>query len=252
MDLPKNWNAHLRRESQKSRSNKVEVKCPLCRQAIQGPQDSEAIHATFQGHIVESHSQALQDMSSEEKLSWIQSQLEAAYSQEKLSWIQSQFEAAVPPARPSSRTKPVGPGPPAAASEDRPSKSPTPKREGSTSRSVSPPKRSRARPAPPVSPGVDDSRADFARGPYQKGTLWDPEDDTAAPPPRPYDKSNVATYHRQRHSTGAHPKPHRQAHPSAASGSRAPGSQPADNDATEMIYANDFTALCPCNSTMVH
>ena len=134
-------------------------------------------------------------------------------------------------ARPSNRRRLVGPAPPSGTVEDRPSnKSPTPsiKREGSRSRSVSPPKRAKAR---PTSGAVmdDSTRAEFDRGSYQKGRLWTPDDDAAAAPrPRPYDKSNVASYQRQRVSPATHPKSHRQPHP-------PPPPPPPEEESTEII-----------------
>jgi len=143
----------------------------------------------------------------------------------------TQPELARPPSR---RPRPVGPAVPAAPPEDRKaSKSPTPsiKREGSRSRSVSPPKRSKARAA--ATPAVQDSRAEFDRGAYQKGRLWNPDDDTAALRPRPYDKANVASYQRQRHPSGSGPKGPRQGQ--APPARAPPPPQPTDDGPTEII-----------------
>lgn len=47
---------------------------------------------------------------------------------------------------------------------------------------------------------TEDARAEFDRGPTQKGMLWDPQNDTSRirtqPYDKPYDKSNVATSHK--------------------------------------------------------
>lgn len=47
---------------------------------------------------------------------------------------------------------------------------------------------------------TEDARAEFDRGPTQKGMLWDPQNDTTRtrtqPYDKPYDKSNVATSHK--------------------------------------------------------
>jgi hypothetical protein len=84
------------------------------------------------------------------------------------------------------------------------------KREGSSSRSASPPKRSKAR-----SP-VEESRTEFDRGPLHharssaKGRLWNPVEDSALPRPASYDRSNITVKHRIRLSSGAHSRPARQ------------------------------------------
>ncbi|KAJ4298763.1 hypothetical protein N0V88_003795 [Collariella sp. IMI 366227] len=114
-------------------------------------------------------------------------------------------EGAQQPTPRPSRRKPLGPGPSAGERlEDRPRKSPTPpKREASKTRSVSPPKRSKGRPA------VGDN-GEFSRGAYQTGKLWNPDDEAATAQPRPYDKSNLAIVQRQRVSTASRPKQRRQ------------------------------------------
>ncbi|KAG7290673.1 hypothetical protein NEMBOFW57_000676 [Staphylotrichum longicolle] len=73
-------------------------------------------------------------------------------------------------------------------------------------------------------------QADFDRGTLQKGKLFD---DTAAPRPRPYDKSNVAMYQRQRHSSGSGSKAPRQAHLPPARALAPP--LPADDSPMEII-----------------
>ncbi|KAK3290578.1 uncharacterized protein B0H64DRAFT_411598 [Chaetomium fimeti] len=77
-------------------------------------------------------------------------------------FIHTQWEAAQSPGEKSGANRKKA-RPPRAGSRDRITKSPTPsiKREGSKSRSMSPPKRSKARPAPPAG---DDSLADVPRG----------------------------------------------------------------------------------------
>ncbi|KAK4117741.1 hypothetical protein N656DRAFT_58774 [Canariomyces notabilis] len=80
---------------------------------------------------------------------------------------------------------------------------------------------------------MDDSRAEFDRGSFQKGKLWSPDDDAASPRPRPYDKANVATHQRQRVSSSSQAKPHRQSHPPPPSDPWPPAS--ADDEPIEII-----------------
>jgi hypothetical protein len=103
------------------------------------------------------------------------------------------------------------------------------KREGSSSRSASPPKRSKGKQA-------DENRAEFDRGPLHhargsgKGRLWNPDEGPAPPRPASYDKSNIAVNHRIRLSSGTHqhPRPPRQSH--HQSGARQP-----EDASTELI-----------------
>ncbi|KAK4097793.1 hypothetical protein N658DRAFT_526800 [Parathielavia hyrcaniae] len=129
---------------------------------------------------------------------------------------------------PSSRRKAVSPDSSAAASEDRPPKSPTPKRDGSRSRSrsESPPKRYKARAAAHTGIG-----SGIERNTYQKGRLRT-SNNIAAPPPRTYDKSDVATHQRQRPFSGSAPKSHGQSHTLPA---RTASPPPADHGAIEML-----------------
>ena len=232
MDLAKKWNEHLRRESRKLRPE-AEIACPLCgyeirhrqqqhqqqqqqqqnqqqQQQQQQPVGAEpALFALFETHLADAHGPLLHEKATaEEKADWIRSQWEAA--QPRNDRTAAAAEGAEPSAaRPPSRRKHAGPGHPVAAAEDspeaRPRKSPTPsvKREGSRDRSVSPPKRSKAR----GTPAAEEGWADFDRGSYQKGRLWSPDEDgAAAPRPRPYDRSNVASYQRQRVLSPSQPK----------------------------------------------
>ncbi|KAL2257684.1 hypothetical protein VTK26DRAFT_9311 [Humicola hyalothermophila] len=258
MDLAKKWNEHLRRNSRK---HKPELSCPLCghevsvkvqnqNQSQNNAPDGVGI-SLFEKHIADSHSQLLAEKTTEEeKTAWIRSQWEAAQAPGDKNGLKpgaTSTEAGERPAqtaaagdgvqpsatRPSDRRKQAGPVPPSGAAGGRPSsKSPTPsvKREGSRSRSVSPPKRAKARPTSGTA--VDDSaRAEFDRGSYQKGRLWSPDDDaTAAPRPRPYDKSNVASYQRQRVPPAPVSKSHRQPHPTLP-----PLPPPAEEESTEII-----------------
>ncbi|KAL2136016.1 hypothetical protein VTI74DRAFT_5903 [Chaetomium olivicolor] len=184
---------------------------------------------------------------------------EKASEEEKAAWIRSQWEAAVQtpsdrdgpgvsggkrayPQAPGtaeasesaqlastrpSRRKPVGPGPWGPETpEGGPRKSPTPKRDSSTTRSVSPPKRSKAKP-------VAEDTGEFDRGTFQKGKLWNPDDDAAAPQPRPYDKSNLAFAPRQRFTAASRPRQRRQPQPQPASVQPPPA--PSYDDSTELI-----------------
>ena len=96
------------------------------------------------------------------------------------------------------------------------------KREGSRSRSASPPKRSKARPTSALPP--DD---EFDRGPVHskgpgKGKLWNPDEDHAPPRPGSYDRANVAVNHRLRLASSQHSRP------------RQPP-RPSDDNSTELI-----------------
>ncbi|KAK4041987.1 hypothetical protein C8A01DRAFT_14340 [Parachaetomium inaequale] len=146
-----------------------------------------------------------------------------APEKEKADLVKTQREAAQSPG---DGGKPSEPSPPP-PSKSRKSPTPSFKREGSRSRS--PPKRSKARPA--AVPAAVDNR-EFDRGALSKGTLWTPDNDAAAPRARPYDKSNIASHQRQRPSSGSLTKPHRQPHSLPA---RGPAPPPAEDDATEII-----------------
>ncbi|KAL2016108.1 hypothetical protein VTK56DRAFT_4252 [Thermocarpiscus australiensis] len=269
MDIAKKWNEHLRRESKKPRG---EVSCPLCHEIQSYQNGPEVARAVFEKHLASAHAQLLDEKATEEeKADWVQSQWEAAQLSGDRSVSPdcpgqlsatdgtkpgvSSFEVSPRPVktaaagesvrpspnRPSNRRTPVGLDSPDVTGtvtqvpqdQGRPSKSPTPsfKREGSRSRSVSPPKRSKARPS--STPAVDESRADFDRGSFQKGRLWTPDDDVTAPRSRPHDKSKVGSYQRQRFSSSSLPKSHRQSHPTPASASSVQA--PADVESTELI-----------------
>ncbi|EAQ89589.1 hypothetical protein CHGG_06208 [Chaetomium globosum CBS 148.51] len=208
MEFNKRWNEHLRREASKL---KFKVRCPTCNHEI--PQDGAK--AVFAKHYSDSHPELLAENTTEE---------------ERAEFIQAQWEAAQPPAdRPMATRKKAAPHP-VAGSGDRVTKSPTPsiKREGSKSRSMSPPKRSKARAA--ALPAGEDNLADVPRGAYQ-GKLWTDGDALASR--RPYDKSNVASNQRHRTSSGSAPKQHRSSHALPA---RGPAHPPAeDDDVTEII-----------------
>ncbi|GAB1311607.1 Telomerase-binding EST1A [Madurella fahalii] len=251
--VTKKWNEHLRRESRKSKRDPL---CPHCGREFQIIQNAaETPLALFERHISDVHAQLLSEKATEaEKGDWIRSQWEAAQSPSERDGSKpgvSSSEATPKPVRtviagesnqPSpNRRKPVDRDSAGAAgavaqvqqSQDRRTKSRTPsiKREGSTSRSVSPPKRSKARPT--SAHVVDDGRNDFDRGSYQKGRLWNPDDDATSPRPRPYDKSNVASNQRQRVSSSSAAKPPRQSQPAPASDPWPPA--PADDEPTEII-----------------
>ncbi|KAK4239733.1 hypothetical protein C8A03DRAFT_42664 [Achaetomium macrosporum] len=213
MDLPKKWNEHLRRASQKS---KPKIECPLCGHAIQNIQSTqnpqgahEAARANFEKHLTDCHARLLEEKTTDtERTAWIESQ-----------WLAAQRDVGNTGAQPSNQKKAIDPAHPTANPEDRRSTSSASslKRQGSVSRGASPPKH-----------GLDDSRAEFDRGTPQKGRLWSPDDDgTAAPRLRPYDKSNVATYQRQRPSSGSLLKPPRQSHQPPT---RVPAPPPAEEE----------------------
>jgi hypothetical protein len=212
MDVSKRWNDHLRQASK----SKAKVRCPVCNHGIQIPETPhdgalEAGFTSFEKHYSDSHPQLL---------------VEKATEKEKRDFIQTQWETAEKSATNRKKAAP----PAAEAPADRPNKSPTPsiKREGSKSRSMSPPKRSKARPTAP--PAGEDSHAEFSRGTYQ-GTLWTDGDGVASR--RPYDKSNVANNQRHRPSSGSLPKAHRPSHALPARGPAVPHAE--DDDATEII-----------------
>ncbi|KAK3355314.1 hypothetical protein B0H65DRAFT_544574 [Neurospora tetraspora] len=75
-------------------------------------------------------------------------------------------------------------------------KSPSPSNKRESSRSQSPPKRSKTSGRQGASGMTDDARAEFDRGPTQKGMLWDPQNDSTRTRTQSYDKSNVATSHK--------------------------------------------------------
>ncbi|KAK0639170.1 hypothetical protein B0T16DRAFT_449948 [Cercophora newfieldiana] len=79
------------------------------------------------------------------------------------------------------------------------------KREGSGSRSPSPPKRSKAT----STLASHERRDEFGRGAipvHGKGRLWSPSEDATPPRPASYDKSNVAVTNRIRGSSGTNPR----------------------------------------------
>ncbi|KAK4102908.1 hypothetical protein N658DRAFT_485116 [Parathielavia hyrcaniae] len=246
MELSRRFNEHLRRTSRK----KSDIQCPLCGHGISGLEtahnanSAEAAFSTFKKHVKEAHSQFLDEKETEaEKDEEVRLQWEAAAmpgEREAKPSNSGPDDTGKPPravigegAQPSTarRRNPGGPGPSAAAPQDRQSKDkskspPSFKRDGSRSRSVSPPKKART---------PDDSQ-EFARGSYQKGRLWDPEGDATVPRPHPV-KSTVATYpQRQRPPSGSLSKPQRQVHfASARSPAHGPALPPEDDDATEII-----------------
>jgi hypothetical protein len=211
MEVDKRWNEHLRREATKS---KFKIRCPACSTEI--PQDGagKVVFASFDKHFSDAHSQLL---------------VEKATEEERASFIQAQWEAVQSAGETSGANRKKGHAT-GAGSGDRVTKSPngSVKRENSKTRSMSPPKRSKARPAAP--PAGDDSLADVPRGAYQ-GKLWTDGDAVASR--RPYDKSNVANNQRHRTSSGSAPKQHRSSHALPARGQALPPAE--DDDVTEII-----------------
>ncbi|KAK4107100.1 hypothetical protein N656DRAFT_720760 [Canariomyces notabilis] len=190
MDLAKKWNEHLRRESRRA---KPEAVCPLCGCELQSSQNGlEPALAVFQKHLSDTHAQLLSEKATEA---------------ENTDWIRSLWDAGT-----------AGLVTQAQQGQERRAGSPTSaKRAGSRSRSVSPLKRSKAQPT--STPTLDDSRAEFDRGSFQKGKLWSPDDDAASPRPHLYDKANGAT--------------HQQSHPAPPSDPWPPAS--ADDEPIEII-----------------
>ncbi|KAK4162042.1 EST/SMG-like protein 1 [Cladorrhinum sp. PSN259] len=211
MDITKKWNEHLRRQTQKPKSA---IKCPQlgCNHDFQHPSTS-TVPPDFAEHFRTAHSQELSDkVTDQEQKDFIQQRWVAAASAEKgpasgkPAPAGDNFELA-------NRRRHAEPdtGPPRSSAvaqtdraRERDTRSPTPsiKREGSRSRSTSPPKRAKAR-------HNDDLDR---RPPVRAGKLWSPDDDTTTSNPRPFDKSNVASSQRLRLSSASNPKLSRQPH----------------------------------------
>jgi hypothetical protein len=83
MDLPKKWNEHLRRASQKS---EPKIECRLCGHGIQNTQSTQnpqephaAARLDFERHLTEAHSRLLEEKATDtERTTWIESQWLAA------------------------------------------------------------------------------------------------------------------------------------------------------------------------------
>ncbi|KAK3693628.1 hypothetical protein B0T22DRAFT_45602 [Podospora appendiculata] len=268
MDLEKSWTSWLRKASRPtagagasasaSAKSPKPLLCSLCRQQIQNGPDFDV----FKNHIATAHAGALaQKTTEEETTEWIKSlweaaQLPAESANNKSSSTSLEInprtgkvapaiiEGGQPPpsSQPSNRRKAAEPEPPPDPAtratqprQDLSSGKRSPeavsdeslKREGS--RSQSPPKRSKAtRPTSTSNPAKDE----FSRGPAPKGRLWSADDDSAKPRPQSYDKSNVATNHRLRVSSG---KPQRQGHQPQPSAHRTSSQPQVEEDAIELI-----------------
>ncbi|KAG7289860.1 hypothetical protein NEMBOFW57_006237 [Staphylotrichum longicolle] len=138
----------------------------------------------------------------------------------------------------------VSPASPAAGPKDRKTPEDPIKRNGSRSRSGSPSKRSKApsKARSAATSAVQENRAEFDRGAYRRGTPRNPDDDTAAPRPRPYEKFNVATQQHQRQSSGSFPEESRQNHPPPPTRASAPP-KPTANGPEELIKQFKSAAL---------
>ncbi|KAK0613123.1 hypothetical protein B0T17DRAFT_399017 [Bombardia bombarda] len=237
MDLEMSWNGFLRRSSRLTgQDSKI---CTLCNQEL----DSGVDLAGYEKHISTIHSQALNEKASdEEKSNWVQSLWKAMLQSTTVESDGDKPAAATYEAHPrrTGKVAPAGestkssaaplpsnrrkvaadpdsrqvsqgqqPQDPSAAAAVQKTPASSLKREGSRSRSHSPPRRSKAKPV--STPSKDETRADFDRGPLQKGRLWNPDDDSTRPRPHSYDQSNVATNHRLRVSSATHTKLPRQA-----------------------------------------
>lgn len=82
MDVQRRWNEHLRRESNKQKSEKL---CPLCSQLVQTPErpqngsTSEAAFASFQRHLSDVHAPLLAEKANKgEETTWIRELWEVA------------------------------------------------------------------------------------------------------------------------------------------------------------------------------
>lgn len=253
MDVHRRWNEHLRREHKKPKTE--EVCCQFCDAWIQLPESwpakSAVVPTVFEQHLSAHHGPLLHEKATQtQKARRLVELWEAAAkslrdgSRQSVSgpeqvspslqkMVGSTGEGVPINLRPSSQRRTaagagaVGPGPRPVTPEVREkSKSPTPSKRES-SRSESPPKRSKA--ARPVT--MEEGRADFERGSaYQKGKLWNPDDHTAAPRLRPFDKSNVANQ-RQRPSSGS--RPHRPSNPTPTARATAP--LPVADDSTDIV-----------------
>ncbi|KAK3335454.1 hypothetical protein B0T19DRAFT_9206 [Cercophora scortea] len=257
MDLEKSWTSWLRKASRPTagaaaKSQKALV-CSLCHHQFQNGQNGHDFDV-FKTHIATAHAGALAQRTTEEDTTeWIKSLWEAAQLPAesasldvnprtgKVAPIIESSQQLPSSSHPSNRRKAADPEPPpeSAARVTPPKQDPSSgkrspdavsdgslRREGS--RSQSPPKRSKATRPTSTSNLTKD---EFSRGPAPKGRLWSADDDSAAKPrPQSYDKSNVATNHRLRVSSGKPPR--QQGHQSQPSAHRTTSSQPQVEEET--------------------
>ncbi|EAA36515.3 hypothetical protein GE21DRAFT_2118 [Neurospora crassa] len=227
VDIGQGFVNYLRKQA---RSRQKPAVCNLCNLDLPAVTD----HVQFEAHIKSVHAQLYNSKTTEkEKEDWLNAQWKASQPtniSERNPGIDvsSRSGKAASPGdanRPSNWGKNAGQESAnvAQAQPDRAfrTKSPSPSNKRESSRSQSPPKRSKTSGRQGASALTDDARAEFDRGPTQKGMLWDPQNDTTRTRTQPYDKSNVATSHKLP-LAASQAKSRRQSQQSQNAPSRAP------------------------------
>ncbi|KAK1779935.1 hypothetical protein QBC45DRAFT_118529 [Copromyces sp. CBS 386.78] len=200
VDIGQGFVNYLRKQA---RSKQKPTVCSLCNLDLPTVTD----YVQFEAHIKSVHAELYKSQSSDNGKDWLNAQWKASQPtniSERNPGIDvgSKSGKAVPgdTNRPSNYGRNVGQdsGNVAQAQPDRAfrTKSPSPSNKRESSRSQSPPKRSKTSGRQGASGMTEDARAEFDRGPTQKGMLWDPQNDTTRTRTQPYDKSNVATSHK--------------------------------------------------------
>ncbi|KAL0475282.1 hypothetical protein QR685DRAFT_431429 [Neurospora intermedia] len=227
VDIGQGFVNYLRKQA---RSRQKPAVCSLCNLDLPTVTD----YVQFEAHIKSVHAQLYNSKTSEkEKEEWLNAQWKASQPtniSERNPGIDvsSRSGKAASPGdtnRPSNWGRNAGQESAnvAQAQPDRAfrTKSPSPSNKRESSRSQSPPKRSKTSGRQAASALTDDARAEFDRGPTQKGMLWDPQNDITRTRTQPYDKSNVATSHKLP-LAASQAKSRRQSQQSQNTPSRAP------------------------------
>ncbi|KAJ4408047.1 hypothetical protein N0V85_004283 [Neurospora sp. IMI 360204] len=217
VDIGQGFVNYLRKQA---RSRQKPAVCSLCNLDLPAVTD----HVQFEAHIKSVHAQLYNSKTSDKD--WLNAQWKA--SQPTNINVSSKSGKAAPPGdtnRPSNWGRNAGQDSGnvalAQAQPDRAfrTKSPSPSIKRESSRSQSPPKRTKISGRQGASGMTDDARAEFDRGPTQKGMLWDPQNDSTRTRTQSYDKSNVATSHKLP-LAASQAKPRRQSQQSQSQPSR--------------------------------
>ncbi|EGO53588.1 hypothetical protein NEUTE1DRAFT_93022 [Neurospora tetrasperma FGSC 2508] len=200
VDIGQGFVNYLRKQA---RSRQKPAVCSLCNLDLPAVTD----YVQFEAHIKSVHAQLYNSKTSDkEKEDWLNAQWKASQPTNISERNAGQESANVAQAQPDRAFR---------------TKSPSPSNKRESSRSQSPPKRSKTSGRQGASALTDDARAEFDRGPTQKGMLWDPQNDTTRTRTQPYDKSNVATSHKLP-LAASQAKSRRQSQQSQNAPSRAP------------------------------
>ncbi|OIW31112.1 hypothetical protein CONLIGDRAFT_573632 [Coniochaeta ligniaria NRRL 30616] len=170
-DFVQSFNSYLRKNSRKPRTPQA-VKCPLC--GLDIPDATEPIYAR---HVRGDHAEILAEFTPNEKTE--NHKKEGKDDKDRRSGTDVKIRDSV--------------STPRGGRESVKSPASSLKREGS--RSLSPPKRSKARPTPASTPSVPPD-VDTVKRPPAQGTLWTP--DTEPQRLRLPDRANIAVAHRAR------------------------------------------------------